>query len=150
MLEKDFELIVFKILKEIAFKRKDIVLLSNKKFSDITICKNGKKPDLFFIEVKFYKAASGRIHIGGSGGSGLQPEIIEKQPDYFMKQMRWIIGDEKYKKEGVIFCDTNTIRNYVSGNIIDKKHNNIKKEILIKEGRYLLHELKYIIQDWIK
>jgi hypothetical protein len=150
MKEIDFEKIVFKILKEIAFKRKDIVLLSNKKFSDITICKNGKKPELYFIEVKFYKAASGRIHIGGRGGSGIQPEIIEKQPDYFMKQMRWVIGDENYRKDGVVFCDTKTIINYVSGGIIDKKHNNIKLDILKKESKYFLYELKDILETWIK
>ncbi|MGI8597757.1 MAG: hypothetical protein ACR2KB_00750 [Chitinophagaceae bacterium] len=75
---------------------KNLVMIRNKKAVDILLCRNGKKPALYFIEIKYHKKNHGRLGTGHGKGGGIQPEILNLQPDYFKKQMRWILGAESH------------------------------------------------------
>lgn len=146
--EKAFEEHIRKLIKEnILPLNKDLVLFDNKKAVDILICKNGKKPALFFLEIKYHKRSHGRLSTGHGKGGGFQPEIISKLPIYFEHNMRWILGVEDI--EGYFFLRNSQIKGYVSGGSVGKKFNNFKvklfnDELCLKEKK-LIFELK----EWL-
>lgn len=95
--EREFEAHIREVItKKILPLDKQLVMIQNKKAVDILICRNGKKPALYFIEIKYHKNKHGRLCTGHGKGGGIQPEILQLQPDYFKKQMRWILGAEYY------------------------------------------------------
>jgi hypothetical protein len=147
--EREFET----YLRELIRKRilpfdKDLVMIRNKKAVDILICRNGKKPALYFIEIKYHKARHGRLGTGHGKGGGIQPEILQLQPHYFKKQMRWILGTEMHK--GYWMLDNKELLEYIAGKEIGEKYNNIQtrlfnaiapsseKELIIKLKSWLL------------
>lgn len=98
---------------------RDLVMIQNKKAVDILICRNGKKPALYFIEIKYHKINHGRLGTGHGKGGGIQPELLKLQPDYFKKQMRWILGAESY--EGYWILDNQDLVTYIAGSVIGEK-----------------------------
>jgi hypothetical protein len=90
--EREFETHIRKLLTQKVLRfDKDLIMVRNKKAVDILICRNGKKPALFFIEIKYHLTRHGRLGTGHGKGGGIQPEILQLQPDYFKKQMRWVL-----------------------------------------------------------
>lgn len=93
-------------------------MIRNKKAVDTLICRNGKKPALYFIEIKYHITKHGRLGTGHGKGGGIQPEILQLQPDYFKKQMRWILGSEMH--EGYWMLDNKQLLEYITGKEIGR------------------------------
>lgn len=128
--ETEFEAYLRELIQSrICSKNPDLQLFKNKKAVDILICRNGKKPKLFFIEVKFHKKSHGRMGFGGTKGSGFQPEIVATEPKYFENNLRWILGYEEDNKTNMQFVSSGVIRQYLSGGKVGEKHNNIQNKI---------------------
>ncbi|MBL4588646.1 MAG: hypothetical protein JKY11_01015 [Alphaproteobacteria bacterium] len=137
------------IQTRICDKYPELMLFENKKAVDILICRNGEKPELFFIEVKYYKKSHGRLGFGSASGVGFQPEIVSKSPDYFESNLRWIIAGEGYSNKGALFVPSKIIRRYLSGGTVDKKHNNIQKKILEEIEGLDEDSLVQEIESWL-
>jgi hypothetical protein len=123
-----------------------IKVLSNKRISDIVICKEKPSPSIFFIEVKLNKTQNGRIGIGHSGGKGFQTEIISSNYGYLKTHLLWIIVDKD--RPDIFHCFSNDeIKKYVMGNEIGEKQNNLRKSILNEKG-INEKELLVKLQKW--
>ena len=93
--EKVFEKHIRQLIsKHILPKDKERIMFQNKKAVDVLLCRNGKKPALYFIEIKYHKRSHGRLSTGHSKGGGFQPEILSRLPIYFEKNMHWVLGVE--------------------------------------------------------
>lgn len=138
------------IKNKICDTNNDIVLLDSKKAVDILICKNGKSPGLYFIEVKYHLKKHGRLGIGGGKGIGFQPEIVSKKPDFFENNLMWIIASQDHMGTGILFVPSSTIRKYIAGGCVGIKYNNIQKKIFIEQKGYSENELVNRIKEWIK
>lgn len=137
------------IQSRICDKHPELLLFENKKAVDILICRNGQNPQLFFIEVKYHKNTHGRLGFGSSRGVGFQPEIVSKAPDYFEKNLRWIIAGEGYSNRGILCVPSSTIRRYLSGGTVDKKFNNIQKKIFEEVSGMDEDALVQEIESWL-
>jgi hypothetical protein len=114
---------------------------------DILICKNGTKPDLFFIEVKYHRHSHGRLGFGHAKGGGFQPELLINNPSYFRSNMRWILGVED--KDGYLLMTNDEITQSVNGGKVEQKYNGIRTKIF-NESKFLsATELKKEISRWI-
>ena len=129
---------------------KDLVLLDNKKAVDILICRNGEQPALFFLEVKYHKKNHGRLGFGSRNGIGFQPEILTKQPEYFESNLKWIIANESHNDIGIIFTNSQTIRQYISGGEIGQKFNNIQNKIFKDLQGFNEKDLIEKLMLWLK
>jgi hypothetical protein len=130
--EKAFESHIRHLIKNfILNENKDLVLFDSKKAVDVLICKNGSKPQLFFVEIKYHKKKHGRLSTGHGKGGGFQPEILTRKPDYFETNMRWILGAEGH--EGYYLLKNSELRRYISGGGIGEKYNNIKPKLFKTE-----------------
>lgn len=143
--EREFEAHIRELItKKILPLDKNLVMIRNKKAVDILICRNGKKPGLYFIEIKYHITKHGRLGTGHGKGGGIQPEILQLQPDYFKKQMRWILGSENH--EGYWMLDNLELMNYIAGSAIGEKYNNIQtrlfREVKPFDGRNFIKEMK--------
>lgn len=138
------------IKNHVTKKNKNIYALKNKKAVDIIICRNGSKPALFFIEVKYYRKAHYRLGFGSRKGGGFQPEIVSKKPEYFEKNLRWILASEEHPNSGILFLDSKTIRKYISGGMLAKKYNNIQKCIFRKVVGYKEEQLVTELKKWLR
>lgn len=123
-------------------------LFENKKAVDILICKNGRRPALFFIEVKYHRKSNGRLGFGHAKGNGFQPEILSKNPKYFQSNMRWIHGIEN--TTGYLFLNNNEIVKYLNGGGVGIKYNGIKPSIFRDQRLLNKSELKREIKNWLK
>ena len=148
--EGEFESYLRDLIQEkICNKHPDLLLFENKKAVDILICRNGEKPELFFIEVKYHKKSHGRLGFGSSSGVGFQPEIVSKAPDYFETNLKWIIAAEGYSSKGILFVPSEIIRRYLSGGVVGKKFNNIQKKIFEEIAGMDEDTLVQEIESWL-
>jgi len=148
--EADLEKHIRRLIKyHITKKNKDIYALKNKKAVDIIICRNGSKPALFFIEVKYYRKAHYRLGFGSRKGGGFQPEIVHEEPKYFEKNLRWIMASEEHPKRGILFLDSKTIRKYISGGAVAEKYNNIQKCIFNEVAGFKKEQLVVELKKWL-
>lgn len=138
------------IAKRITRKNGNIYALRNKKAVDIVVCRDGRKPALFFIEVKYHRKAHGRLGFGSRRGGGFQPEIVSTKPDYFERNLRWIMASEEFPNRGVFFFDSETVRKYVAGGAVGEKFNNIQKRIFSQVVGYKREELVKKLKEWLK
>lgn len=146
--EKAFETYIREILKKhILPKDKNLVLFQNKKTVDVFLCRNGKKPALYFLEIKYHKKKHGRLPTGHGKGGGFQPEMLSKLPTYFEKNMRWVLG--KDEKEGFWFLTNQQIANNLSGNSIGKKFNNIQKKIFNDQQPMTEPQFIKALKEWL-
>lgn len=146
--EKEFEAYIRQLVNlHITAGNPDIFTLTNKKAVDIVICKNGKIPHIFFIEVKFHVDSHGRLGFGSSKGNGFQPEILLKRPHYFENNLRWVIGAEFTNK--IFFLNNETMLKYLSGGAIGEKFNNIQKRIFKTEQGLTESEFVDELKKWI-
>lgn len=138
------------IADQITKKNKNIYALENKKAVDILICRDGKAPALFFLEVKYHQRAHGRLGFGSGAGGGFQPEIVSKRPRYFEERLRWILASEEFPDIGILFVDSETIRSYVSGGEVGQKFNNIQKKIFDEVKGLNEQQLVEQLSNWLK
>jgi len=76
--ESEMEGYIYSLIKnKILPYRRDLIMFENKKVADVVICKNGKNPKIFFLELKHHKPAHGRLAFGSRAGKGFQPEIVK-------------------------------------------------------------------------
>ena len=150
--ERAFEIYVRNIIQEhIVNQHADFMLLENKKAVDILICRNEPKPAVFFLEVKYHQNSHGRLGFGSSKGVGFQPEIVDRKPDYFEKNLRWVIGHADTHEKGILFVPSSTIREFLSGGAVGQKFNNIQKRIFSSDLQRL-DEAQFIeaLEEWLK
>ena len=124
-------------------------VLKSKKITDIVVCREDI-PRAFFLEVKLHTATKGRIGIGSQKGEGFQPEIVEKNPRYFEKCLRWILcNDDIENEKKFVFASTEMIKRYLMGGRVGQKQNNIDPKIFDKKT--LLTEMQLIEQliSWL-
>lgn len=135
------------IEKNICSENPSIMLLKNKKAVDILICKNNPNPELFFLEIKYHINTHGRLGFGSSSGGGFQPEILLRRPDYFENNLRWILAIENNNQ--FFFLSNKEILEYISGDKIGEKFNNIKKKLFVEMPSFTEAELVRELQRWI-
>lgn len=128
-------------------KDKELIMFQNKKAVDVLLCRNGKKPALYFIEIKYHKRSHGRLSTGHSKGGGFQPEILSRLPVYFEKNMRWVLGVEDM--DGYFLLQNSQLVNHIAGGVIGKKYNNIQMKLFKEE--LSLSEVQFIaaLKDWL-
>ena len=129
--ESDFE----KHLREIVYSRitsenLDVYALESKTIGDIVIVRDDPSPAIFFLEVKYYQQANGRLGIGRGSGAGIQPEILKRRPAYLESHLRWIIGSDTHNSDRYWLVTSEEICQFVAGGYIGKKQNNIQKQLL--------------------
>ncbi len=127
----------------------DFVLLLSDKSFDIPICKNGRDPRLFFIELKCHQSRHARLGIGHGKGGGFQVEILKEQVDYFERFLRWLLAyPERYPGE-FLFLTSEEVRRFLSGGRVGRKFNNIRLSIF--EGCELksADDLQAELLDWL-
>lgn len=148
--EAEFEAYIRKLIADkITAENSSIYALENKKAVDILICRDEPEPDLFFIEVKYYKNSHGRLGFGGSSGGGFQPEIVSRKPKYFESNLRWAIASEAYPDNGIIFVPSEIIRKYVSGGEIGQKFNNIQAKIFREVSGFDEQGFVVALRKWV-
>ena len=124
-----------------------IYCLKNKKAVDIVICNDCDRPKVNFIEVKYYVKSHGRLGFGSSSGTGFQPEILLKKPKYFQSNLRFVISADETEK--IHFLSLDEISNFISGEKIEPKYNNIQTRIF-KENKGLTEdEFKKELSKWL-
>lgn len=135
------------IRKYILPKDKKLIMFDNKKAVDILLCRNGKKPALYFLEIKYHKRIHGRLSTGHSKGGGFQPEILSRLPVYFEKNMRWVLGVEDM--EGYFLLQNSQLVKHIAGGVIGKKYNNIQMKLFKEE--LSLSEKQFItaLKEWL-
>lgn len=137
------------IQNQITVRHPNVVVLDNKTTFDLVVCRNGVQPDVFFIETKLFQEHHGRMGIGSRKGLGIQPEILNKQPDFFESHLRWLLVDGRSEKVGFHFFETATVKTYISGNTIGKKYNNINLSIFEKESPLAEEQLLSSLEEWL-
>lgn len=145
--EKEFEQHIRELIKlHIIPQSVDLLLLHNKKAVDVLICRNGIHPAAFFIEIKYHR--KDRLGTGHGNGGGFQPEIIKCQPSYFESNMRWILGDVRYDNS-YWFVDNATIGQYLAGDAIEDKYNNIRVKIFKEQPKLTEEQLISVLLKWL-
>lgn len=146
--EREFEAHIREVItKKILPLDKDLLMIQNKKAVDILICRNGKKPALYFIEIKYHKTNHGRLGTGHGKGGGIQPEILKLQPDYFKKQMRWILGAESH--EGYWMLNNQKLATYLAGSAIGEKYNNIQTRLFREKAALSEEQFIDLLKHWL-
>ena len=147
--ELEFENRIKDILSnEVKSQLNNFILLDFKKATDIMLCRNGDNPQIYFIEIKYYNTGHGRLGFGHANGKGFQPEILRKNPSFFQKQMRWILGS--IEKESYYILDNATISQYISGGQIDFKQNNFQTRLFNEIPGLNKAELIDELLKWLK
>lgn len=146
--EKHFERYIRTLIEEHICKYDpSIELLKSKKAVDILICKNRPTPELFFIEVKHFIKNHGRLGFGSRKGGGFQPEILSRRPEYFEKNLRWLLSTND--NEHFYFLSNEDILNYISGGKISEKYNNIQNRLFTSHKGICEDELIEALRKWI-
>lgn len=138
------------INRHITSKKPIIYALKNKKVADIVVCRDGKRPALFFIEVKYHRVAHGRIGFGHSKGCGFQPEVVCLKSAYFEKNLRWVLASEEHKVGELLFVSSDTIRNNVSDGVVGEKFNNVQKKIFEIEPMHKEKDFIKELKKWLE
>jgi hypothetical protein len=130
--EKQVEVAVRELIKtQITGQNADVYALENKKVVDIVICRDGANPKVFFLETKLIRTnPSTRNGIGGSKGTGFQPELLDRQPCYFEQHLRWALAREANSGNELALVESSYVRNFLAAGALGAKHNNIQRRIL--------------------
>jgi hypothetical protein len=149
--EQAFEKHLRNLIHEgICIQNPGIVVLENQNLADIVICKNVGATGIFFIEVKHLKPSMNRLGIGGKKGSGYQPELITKRPQYLESNLRWALYSETHKNNNIILITTEQLcTSYLQGDEVSEKYNGIKQDIFFKENGFSDSEFISNIKSWL-
>jgi len=91
-----------------------------------------------------------RLGIGGKQGTGYQPEIITKRPQYLESNLRWALYSEAHVNDKFIFITTEQLcATYLQGNEVGEKYNGIKQDIFIKETGLSDEQFISSVQSWL-
>lgn len=147
--EREFENYIRTIIEEVLKStNSEVYCLESKKAVDILICDDRGRTKINFIEVKYHTKSHGRIGIGSKSGTGIQPEILKKQPKYFLNNLRFVISGEESDK--IHFTTIEEIcEKYISGNKIGAKFNNIKTCIFKENRGFSEDEFKQELKNWL-
>jgi hypothetical protein len=147
--EREVETYVRRLIADrITAKNQSLYALINKKAVDIMVCRDHPAPAIFFLEVKFHRAAHGRLGFGSAQGVGFQPEIVQKAPAYFERNMRWIIGCEEWG-EKLAMVPSTMIRSFLVGKSVGFKFNNISPRLFSAVSPLSEGELVEELQSWL-
>jgi hypothetical protein len=135
------------ISKDISGSGKDFVLLENKDVFDIIICRNSNVPKIFFIEVKHHTSSNNRIGFGNQDGSGFQPELLLKRPEYFEQNLRWIFGRDN--DNGYYVLETKDCLRYLAGDTMSRKQNNFQLKLFDEIVSFDKAALVKYLKEWI-
>jgi len=148
--EHDLESHLRQLIKsQITTKHPYIYAFENKKAVDVVICRDGKEPAVFFLEVKLFQAKHGRLGIGTGGGTGYQPEIIARSPHYLETHLRWVIVDSRQTVPSFLFIPTSIVAKYLSGKTISAKFNNIQLGIFRQVTAFSESQLIDEMSKWL-
>ncbi len=125
-----------------------IYCLTNKKAVDIVICNDNNIPKLHFIEVKYHVKSHGRLGFGGGLGTGFQPEILSKRPMYFQSNLRFVISAEETEK--IHFLSMDELKDFISGEQIGSKYNNIQTRIFKTNNGLTENEFIKELEKWLQ
>ena len=117
------------IARNVTARFPHVYALDNKSVTDIVICRDGRWSAAFFLEVKLFQEHHGRMGIGAGRGAGIQPELVDRAPDYFERHLHWILVDGRKVDPCFVFVPTGTLREYLAGGELGKKFNNIRPRI---------------------
>jgi len=132
--EKDLENFIRQLLKTAFKDNSEVNILNHQAIGDIVIVRNGSKPAIFFLELKYYTSQKGRLGIGTGKGTGIQPEILKLKPTYLETNMMWLLCADSHSQDSFWLLSNKQIRNYLAGGSIGKKQNSKKKNILVKKS----------------
>lgn len=121
--ERDFENHLRSIISEIP----DVYALESTTIGDIVISRGGTSPAIFFLEVKYFRSSNARLGIGNGSGGGIQPEILEKGPEYLETHLRWAFANDSHN--GYWLATSEVVRKFLSGGGIGRKQNNIQPRL---------------------
>ena len=124
-----------------------IYCLKTKKAVDIVVCDDRDRAKVNFIEVKYYVKSHGRLGFGSNSGTGFQPEILLKQPKYFQSNLRFVISAEETEK--IHFLSMDEISNFISGEKIEPKYNNIQTRLFKENTGLTEEEFKKELSKWL-
>ena len=66
------------VARNVTARYPHVYALDNQRIADIVICRDGKRPAVFFLEVKLFQEHSGRMGVGTGSGCGYKPELIHR------------------------------------------------------------------------
>jgi len=146
--EKDFENFVRGLIKNIECgEEQDLDVFDHQTVNDIFVCRNGKNPKVFFIEIKYFTKKKNRVGIGEGNGTGLQLEILGKRPQYLEDYLKWIITHED-KEDCYWFIDNETLLKYVNTES-NSSQKNISRKLFSNEQCYSQSELIDKLKNWL-
>ena len=126
-----------------------VYALKYKTIGDIVIVRDDPPPAIFFLEVKYYQKAKGRLGIGASSGAGVQPEILQRRPAYLESHLRWVIGSDTHNGDGYWLATSEKICHFVSGGCIGRKQNNIQLRFFRKCTSINENQLVEQLKKWL-
>lgn len=128
--EAEFERYIRHLLcTSIATRESGIQVLDSKGLGDIIICRDGRPPAVFFVELKYAsRTPSGELN-PISVSEGIQSEILLGRPHYLDSRFMWLLGSETCKGDYWLM-DSKTLLPYITTNPITiGKVNNISLRI---------------------
>jgi len=139
------------INQKICSANADVIVMESKNLADIVICRNGLSPAIFFIEVKHLKPSMGRLGFGGVNGSGFQPEILTKRPEYLEKNLIWVLYSETHENnDGIVILTSEELCNdFLQGNSIGDKYNGIKKSLFNTRDGVMDEQFITYVNSWL-
>ena len=141
--EMDFERHIRDVLKsKVEMHAPEIRVLENKGIADIIVCREGDRPAIFFIELKYAKDM-----IGVS--EGIQSEVLDTRPTYIDSHMMWLIGSNMHGGQYWLL-DSAGLREYITNEIDIKKENNISRYIFRRLPAIDEPELVRRLQNWMR
>jgi hypothetical protein len=147
--EASFEQYVRSLIARINEKNLSVHALESKKAVDIVICRDLPSPAAFFLEIKYYQRSKGRCGVGDGQGRGFQPELLDKKPGFFEKNLRWVLGSDCHEGNGLWFVTSDTIRKYIAGGNLGKKHNNIQEALFREMPSVSEDQFVTILEEWL-
>lgn len=143
--EMDFERHIRDVLKsKVETHAPEIRILEYKGIADIIVCREGDRPAIFFIELKYAKDPI-------SASKGIQSEVLSTRPTYIDNHMMWLIGSSDKMHVGQYWLlDSAGLREYITNEIDIKKENNISRYIFRRLPAIDEPELVRRLQNWMR
>lgn len=138
------------ISEHITSINKNIFALESKTIADVVICRNSSPAAIFFLEVKYYQPANGRIGVGNSCGKGIQPEVLKRRPAYLESNLRWLICNAEMDNLFWLVTTKTLCPSFLSGGTIGPKQNNIKSRLFEDVPGLCEDELLCEIRYWLE
>ena len=148
--ESDFENHLREIVdSRITSENPGVYALESKTIDDIVIMRDDPPPAIFFLEVKYYRQANGRLGIGDSSGAGVQLEILERRPVYLESHLRWVLGSDTHNGDGYWLVTSEKILQFFAGGSIGKKQNNIQERLFRECASLDENQLVEQLKRWL-